>query len=300
MRNLWWKLPLILSLGLAMTSCSTTGHLQNMPASPTQSAPHHQQIVTQQPEAKPVTISKHDQPVQQQVHTHKTTIKTITKAKHPHKQAIKNKAKSKPVTTKVKPAGNKEKPAPVMPKQVAANQSPMTVDKEHWVLYEQSINFEPRTYRHMGKQRDVIGNLEYLDRMNGNHHYIQIVRWDGANINQSYINARAAIQDAIIGLTFLNNSYIETNLGPAIMVLGGSAYIFEIPGHPIELILIPAKAGPPMPLEKSLLPRTKMKREPLQKYSEMFDGTNQGICAYIQIDHDTAVAIYALPTTIGA
>ncbi len=72
---------------------------------------------------------------------------------------------------------------------------------------------------------------------------MQVARWDGNHIDQTYVNARTAALLSLIGLSMLENGYIETNFGPVIMVFGGNGFIANIPGHKFDVQTRAAGAG---------------------------------------------------------
>ena len=204
---------------LALTSCSTIGNMHNAPAA---TSTHKQQVIKHQ--------------------------RQVVKPHHPKKQVHKAPQIKHHIQQPVQVIQPKNKIAPVIPVVKAAvvttvaSQTP--VASKIWILNTQSANMNHRIYKNTGRRREVSANLDQLDNLYGQNHYIQIIRWDGTNVSQAFVNTRTTKLALLLSPGLLDNGYIETGFGPIIMMLGGNGYIIEAPGHINELILIQAKAGP--------------------------------------------------------
>lgn len=247
---------------LALTSCSTTGSMQNMrnmPVSP--NVTHTQQVHVKHKIHKPHhTVTHTKQAVSASVAMpHKKKIVSI-KPKPVSVQPVvalqpakKQMVQAKPVQvqhtvqmqqTPVKPAKMK----PVNMKPLSYKKAPPPIGSSI-VMSAKSIDLHPRVYKRIGKREEIIANLRNLDNVYGQYHTIQVIRWDGSTPNQTIINAKRAILETIIGLSLVENSIIKSNFGPLIVLLGGEAYIINLRGDPYEMILIkgqPAKSPAPV------------------------------------------------------
>lgn len=293
------KLPLIIPLMLALTSCSTIGSMQHAPAQP----------------AHPPVIQKHH------------AVKQHAQISKPHYQVTQmKKHKKQPVFTE--PVEQTEaQPAPVMPKPVTTRTEPVKTVEEtkavvitpvaiektrHHVIEEFQVtpavlidttSFEmssPRSYKRIGHRRDVVANLDYLDKNTGQYHYIQVVRWDGRNVTESIINARAAKLEALAGLGVIENSYLDMNFGPTIMLLGGSAYLTNIRGLDYDLILIEGKTPPARDNDNYTMLQDNNSYLSLYAHIEAsLQDSRQtsinGICSVNEAENNDGFAIYQLP-----
>lgn len=291
MRQILIKLPFIIPVMLALTSCSTTGSMQNMrnmPVSP--SVQHTQQIHVkhkiQQPHhtvthTKQVVTSAKAMPHKNKVVSVKAkpaVVKPVVALQSAKKQAVQAKpvhpVQVMPVTvkpvqsiqTKVKPVA--AKPAqPVQPtvqiqpahiKPIANKMLPLPMGPS-LLMSATSVDLHPRIYKRIGNREAIIANLRNQDNVYGQYHTIQVVRWDGSSPNESIINARTAILETIIGLSALENSIIKSNFGPLIVLLGGDAYIINLRGDPIEMVLIKGQPEKPVaPIAKPKHKRTSL------------------------------------------
>jgi hypothetical protein len=238
---------------LALTSCSTVGNMHPAPApapKPYMMKHHvaktHQQVSKQRvakhkapsvhpisskhvykapaksPVSKPV-VKQEIMPTRAQIHTAKPATVASSKPQAPQVKVI--------AVTELKPA-TKHAPTPIYVAPAL-------------LIETKSFEMTPRQYKKLGRRRDVIADLDYLDKHTGQYHYIQVVHWDGRHISESITNARLAKLEALIGLGMYENSYLDTPFGPTIILLGGSAYLTNIRGMDFDLILINAKSVPP-------------------------------------------------------
>ena len=148
----------MIPLMLALTSCSTIGNMHNTPPS----VQHKPQVIKSHHQiSKPHHINRHVHHAQKpaQVILHKNKVSSANIVKMPVKAA-----------TVVK----------------AASKSPIVTSG--WLLNDVSINISPRSYTNAGRRHDILANLDYMDSLLGQYHYIQVVRWNGVSINESIIN----------------------------------------------------------------------------------------------------------------
>lgn len=288
------KLPFIIPLMLALTSCSTIGGMQQPPAAaqkPHAVQTHH--------------VTHHNKPHHIVHHAKKAQVR------HPVRETV-DTSTAKPVSKPV------AKPVPVIKQKIklpAANIAAVTpaAPVQHiYMTYTPALiietnsfeNANPRSYKTVGHRRDVIRNLDYLDKNSGQYHYIQVVRWDGTNVTESVTNARIAKLEALIGLGMLDDSYLDTSFGPTIIMLGGSAYLTNVRGLDYDLILIDAKRPPEHGKNYT---RIQSRDDYLTLYAQLeaslkdnLDTAFSSICTVDEADNTSGPAIYQLPSYIHA
>lgn len=276
MQKILIKIPFIIPAMLALTSCSTTGSMQNMrnmPVSP--SIQHMQQVHVKHHVSHKIQKPHHTVThTKQAVTAHKTTMVTKPVSAKPvvALQPVKKQlVQTKPIQT----APSQTKPVSVTPVHSAtqhlaqtkpAHIKPVTNKKlplpmgSSLLMSATSIDMHPRIYKRIGNREEIIANLRNQDNVYGQYHTIQVVRWDGNSPNEAIINAKTAILETIIGLSLMENSIIKSNFGPLIVLLGGDAYIINLRGDPIEMILIKGQPAKPAsaPMIKLKHKRTSM------------------------------------------
>lgn len=217
-------LPLVLPIMvLLLTSCSSMGSMQAVtPQAPMVTAKHVKPISV----VKPVKSTK---PVK-----HRQVV-----IKHKHKPSVipnKSQVLVKPSThTKTKI----EQIEIVVPKKEQKQPTtvifyPNPVVGELWLLPVHGMDVQPHLYHRLHKEH-LLAHINRRNVIGGNYHYIQVVRWDGAHLDQAYVNANTAALLSILGLDMLENGYMQTNLGTTIMIFAGKGFIIDMPVNDYDM-----------------------------------------------------------------
>jgi hypothetical protein len=260
------KLPYLALAMMALTSCSSMNNMQSMPTS----AGHGVHITKQHSYVKEQRRVAYVKP-----HADTSPMPVTIKQQAPSQIMKPVVVQPKPVVVQPKPVVVQPKPVVVQPKPVVVQPKPVVVqpkpvmpavvsvaivypnpiDGDIYLLNVHGLDFKPQNYQPMNG-RSVATNIQRLDAKGGKYHYIQASRWDGKHLDQTYVNARTAALMSVIGLGMLQNGHIDTDFGTTIMVLGGNAYIADISGHQVDIVLRrggdrPAKVAPKVKSGKS-------------------------------------------------
>jgi len=231
------KLPFLLPVMMALTSCSSMSNMQTMHAAvgqgvktvkhPAHLTKHHQGYAEQSTVHQP----RHNQPaVRQTMHTQVPV----------HKQNVVQAVMQAAVVPErpMQIAEAQPSMANVMPHQASVPHTlPNPVIGELCLLNVHGLDLNAISYKKLDAHA-ASKNIQRLDAMDGSYHFIQAARWDGVHVDQVYINARTAELMSMIGLGLLEDGYIESNFGATIMVFAGNGYLDVIPGHQFDLSII--------------------------------------------------------------
>lgn len=248
------KLPLLLPIMMALTSCSTMNTTQTVHA-----AKHGQRVQTTKSSAS--LKHKYVKPVAH--HYQQSSLSPSSSSSHqPQTQYHAKPVSGQGVMPIEKPVVEQYKPvAPVNAQYVpvTSNAIPNPVVVDIWLLNVHGLDLTPRNYKKLDGA-SVVPNLRRKDLMTGEYHYVQVSRWDGQHIDHGYVNARMAAM-----LSLLENGYIETNFGTTLMIFGGSGYVVDVPGHKYHLMNRPAKVKSESVKAKSELKSNKKSNNTLKK-----------------------------------
>lgn len=214
------KLPFLLPIMMALTSCSSMGNMQSTHAlkSPGSSKPakhvvHHQY--------------KHNK--------HKKVMVRKTHASHVFTQVAAPKKDTKniqePVISSIYSTSKASTPGTL----------PNPVIGDMYLINVHGIDLDPHLYKKL-PGASTVTNLKVMDAMSGHYHYVHVARWDGSHLDEAYINANTAAMMSLIGLGMVENGYIQTKFGSIIMVLSGDGYTVDVPGHPVDIVTHGGKA----------------------------------------------------------